>query len=312
MGVQSFDPLILSKMHRAHDREQAQKALKLIKDHSVKLQSWSVDLIYGNPCQTVNMLEKDIEQLLRFDPPHISAYSLTLEDRTRLNREVELGRTQMPDQDRVAEHAEFVSQKLKEAGFEHYEVSSYAKPGHRAVHNHRYWNHVEYLGFGPSAHSFLWENAFEGNPIRLSHERDLRSYLTQSTHAGITKRYPYNLESNRQDSSSRDDSPKTDSDSTFFIPSGMNFEKLTIKDLAEERIMMGFRTSDGVTEHELQTRYNYTLNLAQSKWLLRKIEEGLMQDSQHMTQKQGRIIKLTEYGLLIADTLTVDFLSLQI
>ena len=271
MGVQSFDPGILASMHRAHDREQAIKALSALKDFS----SWSCDLIYGNPGQTLEMLRTDVEMMLSFDPPHISAYSLTLEERTRLHKEVQLGRTQMPEQDRVAEHAEFVSETLRAHGYERYEVSSYARPGHRAVHNHRYWNHVEYLGFGPSAHSFLWEHSPEGIPVRWSHDRDLRAYLSQR--AGISK------------------------------------EKLSLQDLAEERIMMGFRTSDGVMTHELLTRYGYRLSSAQFDWIMRKMEERFVQmpKEQNPKEQNSNTITLTESGLAIADTLTVDFLALH-
>ena len=310
MGVQSFDPMILSKMHRAHDREQARNALKLIQEHSQELQSWSADLIYGNPGQTLEMLEADIEQLLSFDPPHISAYSLTLEDRTRLNKEVELGRTKMPDQDRVAEHAELVSRRLHETGYEHYEVSSYAKPGHRAVHNHRYWNHVEYLGFGPSAHSFLWESfgdsggvgvacAIAEKPakaraIRWAQPRDLKKYLSQD----FDRWKDRILTSKDQDGVS-----DTANESKPEI------EPLTLRDLAEERIMLAFRTKDGLTTKELQDRYGMELTENYLEWLEQKQREGLIEISDIEKNKNSRI-SLTEKGLVIADHLTVQFISI--
>jgi oxygen-independent coproporphyrinogen-3 oxidase len=308
MGVQSFDPGILSKMHRAHDRDQAQTALNLIKDHSRRLNSWSADLIYGNPGQTLEMLEADIKQLLSFDPPHISAYSLTLEDRTRLNKEVELGKTKMPDQDRVAEHAELVSRRLLEVGYEHYEVSSYAKPGHRAVHNHRYWNHVEYLGFGPSAHSFLWESfgdsggaveatgmsakSAEATAIRWAQPRELKQYLSQD----FDRWKDLILASNNRDGVS--DTPNE---------SKPEIEPLTLRDLAEERIMLAFRTKDGLTVAELNDRYGMELSETHLEWLEQKQLEGLIDFSG--IERSGRIT-LTEKGLVIADHLTIQFISI--
>ena len=315
MGVQSFDSMILSKMHRAHDREQAQNALKLIKEHTPELQSWSADLIYGNPGQSLEMLEADIEQLLSFDPPHISTYSLTLEDRTRLNKEVELGRTKMPDQDRVAEHAELVSRRLHETGYEHYEVSSYAKPGHRAVHNHRYWNQVEYLGFGPSAHSFLWESwcvsnrdvremaqkpamalkPAEATAIRWAQPRDLKQYLSkdfEQWQSLVLQSVEHGLQSHTTQSLKAVE---------------LEIEPLTLRDLAEERIMLAFRTRDGLTTKELRDRYRMELSETHLAWLEQKQREGLIEFSDN--ERTSRI-SLTEKGLVIADHLTVQFISI--
>jgi len=171
MGVQSFQPELLEFMHRAHSSEEALQCLELL--HSSGFQTYTVDLIYGNPGQTLGQLKNDLDQLLEFDPPHVSAYSLTIESGTRLGKQVDLGRIAPPEDDNVAEHFDLINERLGEQGIRRYEVSNYSKPGKEAVHNSNYWRHHNYIGFGPGAHSFWWDE----EAIRWEQEKDLRAYL---------------------------------------------------------------------------------------------------------------------------------------
>lgn len=171
MGVQSFQPHLLKFMNRAHSREEALQCLELLQQS--KFNSYTVDLIYGNPDQSLEDLDRDLDLLLKFDPPHVSAYSLTIEPNTRLGKQVDLGRIAPPEDDNVAAHFDLVNERLQEKGIERYEVSNYSLPGCEAVHNSHYWTHQNYLGLGPGAHSFWWDN--EG--LRWEQKRDLRSYL---------------------------------------------------------------------------------------------------------------------------------------
>lgn len=173
MGVQTFQPELLKFMNRAHDREEAVRCLELLSDSG--FDSFTVDLIYGNPGQTMNQLREDIETLLKYDPPHISAYSLTIESGTRLGKQVELGRIIPPADDRVADHFDLINDMLSEHNIRRYEVSNYSKPGKEAIHNSSYWKHENYLGFGPGAHSFWWNQ----DARRWENEADLQSYLEQ-------------------------------------------------------------------------------------------------------------------------------------
>lgn len=171
MGVQSFDPELLKFMHRAHSSEEALHCLELLSNSP--FESYTVDLIYGNPNQSNEQLETDLNKLLPFNPPHVSAYSLTIEPRTRLGKQVELGRIAPPEDDKVATHFDIVNKRLSEHGIKRYEVSNYSRPGCEAHHNSSYWEHENYLGLGPGAHSFWWgEKAY-----RWKNEADLRSYL---------------------------------------------------------------------------------------------------------------------------------------
>ena len=176
MGVQSFEPELLEFMHRAHSSEEALQCLELLS--ASEFNSFTVDLIYGNPGQSVEQLERDVKKLLQFDPPHISAYSLTIEPRTRLGKQVELGRIAPPEDDKVAEHFDIINRMFSNQGIERYEVSNYSLPGKEAVHNSHYWEHKNYLGLGPGAHSFWWGDTAE----RWENEQDLRKYLRDKDH----------------------------------------------------------------------------------------------------------------------------------
>ncbi len=235
MGVQSFDENLLRFMNRAHSREEALACLDILSNSG--MDSFTVDLIYGNPGQTPEMLEKDIDTLLGFDPPHVSAYSLTIEPRTRLGKQLELGRILEPEDDKVAVHFDLVVDKLGAAGIKQYEVSNYARTGHEAVHNSAYWSHENYLGFGPGAHSFWW-NEDKSSARRWSNEPDLKKYLSGSGNQ-------------------------------FFEE-----EHLTLSDLAEERIMLGLRTVVGIDIEALKSEYGHDFGEKHRKYISEKESEG--------------------------------------
>lgn len=171
MGVQSFQPELLEFMNRAHTREEALRCMELLSKSD--FESFTVDLIYGNPNETMEQLKADLQMLLQFEPPHISAYSLTVEPNTRLGKQVELGRIAPPEDDKVADQFDLINERLRAHGIERYEVSNYSRPGSEAVHNSSYWEHENYLGLGPAAHSFWWDN----EAVRWDNERNLRGYL---------------------------------------------------------------------------------------------------------------------------------------
>lgn len=245
MGVQSFNPELLTFMNRAHNREEALKCLEILSKSG--FQTFTVDLIYGNPGQTLEQLEADIDQLLEFDPVHISAYSLTIEPNTRLGKQVKLGRIIPQEDDEVADHFGLLNTKLGKAGIHRYEVSNYSRAGHEAIHNSNYWQHENYLGMGAGAHSFWWGKAAR----RWNNKSDLNAYLKD-------------LKNVKQ-----------------------NVEKLTLSQLSEERLMMGLRTREGVSLEELKNRYRYELNERQLSYLEKRADEGkiLIDDFIKLTDK---------------------------
>jgi oxygen-independent coproporphyrinogen III oxidase len=152
IGIQSFFNEDLKWMNRAHDANQAIQALEL----TLKLgfYQYSIDLIYGSPGLTQEKWTENLRTALSFNPPHISCYALTVESKTALHRMIQ--KKMSPDVRPDIQAAQFIRgiQTLESAGYEHYEISSFAKPGSRSRHNSAYWHSKKYLGLGPSAHSF--------------------------------------------------------------------------------------------------------------------------------------------------------------
>ncbi|HBX65572.1 MAG TPA: coproporphyrinogen III oxidase, partial [Balneolaceae bacterium] len=235
MGVQSFNPDLLKFMNRAHTSEEALQCLEMLRDSAFKV--FTVDLIYGNPGQSLDILQQDIETILQFNPPHVSAYSLTIEPQTRLGKQVKLGRLIPPKDDTVSDHFDLVVDKLGEAGIYQYEVSNYARPGSEAVHNSNYWRHENYLGLGPGAHSFWW-NEDKRTAQRWSNEGNLKNYLNEGW------RNPHELET------------------------------LNLSDLAEERLMLGLRTKKGLDVDSLKTNYQFSLSNQQKSYLEKLQKNG--------------------------------------
>ncbi|MFZ1688997.1 MAG: radical SAM family heme chaperone HemW [Flavobacteriales bacterium] len=152
IGIQSFNDERLRFMGRAHDAQQSVRSLELIS--AAGFGSWTMDLIYGLPGMTEAEWTSQVEQALSFNPPHISAYCLTVEARTALHKQVERGEViAAPDEDQ-ARQFELLGERLEAAGYVHYEISNYGKPDHFSRHNTSYWQGVPYIGVGPSAHSF--------------------------------------------------------------------------------------------------------------------------------------------------------------
>jgi len=153
LGVQSFDPGVLSWMHRGHTSEEAAVAVQTIREGGID--EVSLDLIFAIPDQVgASRLAADLDRAVALEPTHLSVYGLTVEPRTPLGRWTARGAVEEATEERYAAEFLLAHERLVAAGFEHYEVSSYARPGHRAIHNAAYWSGAPYLGLGPSAHGF--------------------------------------------------------------------------------------------------------------------------------------------------------------
>lgn len=152
MGVQSFDPQDLRFLNRRHDREQAIRAVELCRDAGI----WniSIDLIYGLPGQTLEKWNRNLDEALALQVPHISAYHLIYEEGTALYKLREAGRVMAVDEETSLALFSRLIHRLKDAGYLHYEISNFAREGFISRHNSAYWKGIPYLGLGPSAHSF--------------------------------------------------------------------------------------------------------------------------------------------------------------
>ena len=171
LGVQSFFDEDLQFMNRAHNAVQAEAAVEAVGD---VFDTFSVDLIFGLPDQPFEYWAANLEKAIRLGAPHFSTYSLTVEESTPLAKQVSRGLVEPADDETMRELFLFTMQYLTDHGFDHYEVCSFAKEGQRSLHNQNYWRHRNYLGFGPSAHSF-WKTT-RSVAHRWSNVRNVNRY----------------------------------------------------------------------------------------------------------------------------------------
>ena len=151
MGVQSFFEEDLQWMNRAHHANEALSSIKLALDYFDNI---TIDLIYGSPGLTNEKWKENVKTAIQLGIPHLSCYALTVEPKTPLDKLIRL--QQKADVDPDAQSAQFLllMEWMAAAGYEHYEISNFAKPGWRSKHNSAYWQGKTYLGLGPAAHSF--------------------------------------------------------------------------------------------------------------------------------------------------------------
>jgi oxygen-independent coproporphyrinogen-3 oxidase len=156
IGVQSFFEEDLKWMNRAHSAGEAQSSIKRVQDAG--FENITADLIYGYPLLSKPKWEQNIQQLIELNIPHISSYSMTVEPATALSAFIKKGEQKPMDEGQSAAQFLILMEQLIEAGFEHYEISNFSKPGLYSKHNSNYWEGTSYLGIGPSAHSFNGES----------------------------------------------------------------------------------------------------------------------------------------------------------
>lgn len=158
IGIQSFFNEDLIWMNRAHNATEAETCVKRSQDAG--FENLSIDLIYGYPLLTNEKWQSNIQKALELQSPHLSAYSLTVEPRTALASAIKRGKQVPLNDEQSADQFDMLMNKSAAGGFEHYEISNFAKPGMYAVHNTNYWRGVPYLGIGPSAHGFDGTNRY--------------------------------------------------------------------------------------------------------------------------------------------------------
>lgn len=168
LGVQTFNNKHLKRIGRSHNEEQIYTTISSLKEagfHNI-----SIDLIYALPGQTMDDVKENVQKALALDIPHLSLYSLILENHTIFMNKMRRGRLNLPSEDSEAEMFEYIISELEKNGFEHYEISNFTKPGFESRHNLMYWNNAEYFGCGAGASGYL-----EG--VRYKNHGPIRHYL---------------------------------------------------------------------------------------------------------------------------------------
>ena len=169
MGVQSMVDSELKLLNRRHDSAHARAAVRRLREANIN--NISLDLMYGLPTQTLASWEYSIDELVKLQPQHISAYNLGIEEGTLLYALVQKGELTPCDDETCLAMAAILRKKLKAAGYEQYEISNYALPGYHSRHNSSYWKQTPYLGLGPGAHSY------DGYKLRCWNVTDVMSYI---------------------------------------------------------------------------------------------------------------------------------------
>ncbi|MCM1319362.1 MAG: radical SAM family heme chaperone HemW [Muribaculaceae bacterium] len=168
MGIQSLQDNELRAVGRVHTAARALSAYTTLRRHFSNI---SIDLIFGLPLQTHTSWTNTLDKAIALDAEHVSAYSLMWEERTALYKMQQLGKVKESDESLSEQMFITLTDKLRTAGYEHYEISNYAKPGYRSRHNSSYWVGTPYIGLGAAAHSY------DGQRIRRANPADVRSYI---------------------------------------------------------------------------------------------------------------------------------------
>lgn len=169
IGAQTFNQKLLDKLARGHTVEDTFEIIKLIK--KVEFNSWSFDLIYGLPKQSLKDLEETLNLAIELDSPHISAYALSIETNTPFAEIYKNAyHPELAQEEELAEMYKLLNNKLAENDFKRYELSNWAKTGHECKHNLTYWRAEEYFAFGLSAHGYFKSH-------RFANTRDLKEYI---------------------------------------------------------------------------------------------------------------------------------------
>ncbi len=241
IGTQSFFDEDLKLMNRAHNASEAEGSIKRAQDFG--FENLSIDLIYGSPTSNLEIWKENLNKTIALEVPHISSYALTVEPKTALESWISKGKVISPKEEEQNREFYYLSDFLKDNGFEHYEVSNFAKPGFYSRHNSSYWKYKEYLGIGPSAHSY---NGF-----------DVRSWNVANNQQYIKKLSSKNLAKEE--------------------------ELLSQEDQFNEMIMIGLRTIWGVDLESLNSKFSDQILEQFRNEIKSKLEEGiLMTENNHL------------------------------
>ena len=235
IGTQSFFDEDLKLMNRAHNSGEAESSIKRAQDFG--LTNISIDLIYGSPTSNLEIWKKNLDKTIELQVPHISSYALTVEPKTALNTWISQGKIAAPKEAEQHEEFFYMTDFLKDNGFDHYEISNFGKPGFHSQHNSAYWKSQEYLGIGPSAHSYNGRNERSWN---IPNNQLYINSLNQSKLAKET-------------------------------------EILTEKEQFNEMLMIGLRTIWGVDLTSLKEKFTTELLEKFQSQIKNKLEDGILQ-----------------------------------
>lgn len=250
LGVQSFNDAELKWMNRAHNATQSIKSIELIQAAGFK--NFTVDLIYGSPLLSNDDLKKNIDRVLEKNIPHLSAYALTVEEKTALHHFIQKQKSPPVDEAHQESQFELFSTLMENNGYQQYEISNFARPGFRSMHNSSYWQGLPYYGFGPAAHSF------DGHKTRRWNVANNALYIQAIQNHTIP----------------------------------LQEEILTDTERLNEAIMIGLRTMEGVSLKELEQKFGARQTNAVVKKAQKYLGTGLMIEEDYCLRitKKGKFL----------------------
>ncbi len=239
IGVQAFQNELLEVIGRDHKEEHIYKLIE--EARSVGFENISIDLMFGLPKQTVSMFAESIKEAVDLGIDHVSAYSLQVEPKTVFYNQKRRGQLVLPTEEAEAEMFDLLISEMKANGFQHYEISNFAKKGKKSDHNLTYWNNEEYYGIGAGAHSYL-------NGVRRKNAGPLQHYMSLILGQGHS-----------------------------FVEEN----KLSEVEMIEEEIFLGLRKSDGVSKQKFYEKYARTIDELYGPVLSDLSERSLLENDEN-------------------------------
>ncbi|MFZ1043427.1 MAG: radical SAM family heme chaperone HemW [Anaerolineales bacterium] len=283
-GVQSADSEELRMLERAHDFFDVINSVSWAR--SAGFENINLDLIYGLPEQTLQTWQTTVKRILDLNPNHISAYALTLEHGTPFGRWSKRGLLPLPDSDLAADMYEWASEVFESSGYIQYEISNWAKPNRKCIHNLQYWRGLPYLGLGAGAHGYT-------NGFRYSNVLRIKTYVDRLT--SLDPQFT-NLE-------------------FFLSAAAVNHHRQTPRDELSEYMMTGLRlTREGIAASAFRQRFGCELNDAYHKEIDELIRLGLLEWHMETSEvpKNGEtsdVLRLTRRGRLLGNQVFMRFLE---
>jgi oxygen-independent coproporphyrinogen III oxidase len=278
IGTQSFFDEDLLFFNRAHNANQAEKSILMSQD--VGFENITVDLIYNTPALTTKKWEQNLKKIEQFNVPHLSAYTLTVEPNTVLHHQVKTNQTQLPTDEEAIEQFKYLMGFTQNIGLTQYEVSNFGKEGFYSQHNSNYWKGKEYLGFGPSAHSYIKSPLEDPVPnlVREGERGMLRSW---------------NVSNNSQ-----------------YIKAIQNNESFSEEEVIDKKtayneyVLTRLRTIWGIEKDFIATNFNLEINQHFNVELDKYLKTSYL-------QTENNKITLTQEGIFIADKISSDLFFVE-
>ena len=287
IGLQTTNNNLLKQIGRIHTFEQFLEIYNMAKEAG--FDNINVDLMIGLPNQTIDDLKQSLEKVLELQPNHISVYSLILEEGTPLFNMVEKGALSLPDEETERQMYWYVKNKLELAGYNHYEISNFAKPGNESKHNLNCWNQEEYIGFGLAAHSYF-QNKRYSNTTDI--DKYIKYYFLKSFDNLKEKKM---IQSNTNNEISLSNNSKQN-------PVKEIHETQIIEDKKKEYMLLGLRKIEGVSISKFKEKYvDNPIYLFKDE--LAKLTE------QELVEIDGDFIRLTNKGLDFANLVWEEFVD---